>query len=189
MPTSTRRKRSFYGGFPANPCRFPILHRRGGRPCPPAGNARFHGNPMRNRNILMGGQSRPPLQRVLKTTRVRQKSLRFPFRAGAGRCGHRPLQIATKNQRISRADRVVRPYKGYEKPRRSGEKSPRFPFRTVAGRCGHRPLQIATKNQRISRADRGVRPYEEYEKPRASGKNRRILKGGQSRPPLQAITI
>ena len=28
--------------------------RRGGRPCPPAGIARFYGNPMRNRNILEG---------------------------------------------------------------------------------------------------------------------------------------
>ena len=28
-----------------------------------------------------------------------------------GRCGHRPLQITTKNQRILWADRVVRPYK------------------------------------------------------------------------------
>ena len=57
------------------------------------------------------------------------------------------------------ADRVVRPYEGYEKPHASGEKSPRLPFRTGAGRCGHRPLQITTKNQRISRADRVVRPY------------------------------
>ena len=81
MPTSTRKKWSFYGGFPANPCRFPIFHRRGGRPCPPAENARFYGKPMRNRNIL------------------------------EGRCGHRPLQITTKNQRISRADRAARPYK------------------------------------------------------------------------------
>ncbi len=111
MPTSTRRKRPFYGGFPANPCRFPIFYRRGGRLCPPAGNARFHGNPMRIRNISMGGQSRPPLQRVLKTTRVRQKSPRLPFRTRTGRCGHRPLQITTKNQRISRADRAARPYK------------------------------------------------------------------------------
>ena len=112
MPTSTRRKRPFYGGFPANPCRFPILHRRGGRLCPPAENARFHGKPMRIRNIFRGpmwasaptnnhekstnfegGQSRPPLQRVLKTTRVRQKSPRLPFRTRTGRCGHRPLQM------------------------------------------------------------------------------------------------
>ena len=58
---------------------------RGGRPCPPAGIARFYGNPMRNRNILEGrcghrplqktsqdftilegGQSRPPLQMRVK---------------------------------------------------------------------------------------------------------------------------
>ena len=82
MPTSTRRKHLFYGGFPANPYWFSILRRRGGRPCPPAGIARFYGKPMRNRNILRGrcghrplrttsqnctilesGQGRPPLQR------------------------------------------------------------------------------------------------------------------------------
>ena len=28
-----------------------------------------------------------------------------------GRCGHRPLRTTTENQQISRADRVVRPYK------------------------------------------------------------------------------
>ena len=78
MPTSTRKKWSFYGGFPANPCRFPIFHRRGGRPCPPTGNARFYGNPMRIRNISMGGQSRPPLQRVLKITRVMRKIAASP---------------------------------------------------------------------------------------------------------------
>ena len=39
-------------GFPANPCRFSVLHRRGGRPCPPAGIVRFYGRPMRIRNIL-----------------------------------------------------------------------------------------------------------------------------------------
>ena len=48
---------------------------------------------------------------VLWAAGLRQKSPCLPFRAGAGRCGHRPLQITTKNQRISRADRVVRPYK------------------------------------------------------------------------------
>ena len=41
MPTSTRRKRPFYGGLPANPCWFSILRRRGGRPCPPAGKCPF----------------------------------------------------------------------------------------------------------------------------------------------------
>ena len=44
------------------------------------------------------------------------------------------------------ADRVVRPYEGYEKPHASGEKSLRLPFRTVAGRCGHRPLQKTSQN-------------------------------------------
>ena len=62
MPTSTRRKRPFYGGLPAKPRSFSILRRRGGRPCPPAGNARFYGNPMRIRNILMGRCGHRPLQ-------------------------------------------------------------------------------------------------------------------------------
>ena len=66
MPTSTRRKRPFYGGFPANPCRFPIFHRRGGRPCPPAENARFYGKPMRNRNILEGRCGHRPLRREME---------------------------------------------------------------------------------------------------------------------------
>ena len=79
MPTSTRRERPFYDGFPANACWFSFLRRRGGRPCPPAGIARFHGNPMRIRNILMG------------------------------RCGHRPLQTTAKNRRILRADRICPP--------------------------------------------------------------------------------
>ena len=220
MPTSTRRRWAFYGGFPANPCRFPILHRRGGRPCPPARNARFYGKPMRNRNILMGGQSRPPLQTgydrpVVSSNSVHQisavpryfgrkkssdfanvgriREIYIPRRRG--RCPHRPARNGrfmavfrrirvdflfyavgaddpvrppetpafTENrcefETFQWADRVVRPYEGYEKPHASGEKSPRLPFRTGAGRCGHRPLQITTKNQRISRADRVVRPY------------------------------
>ena len=112
MPTSTRRKHPFYDGFPAKTCRFPIFHRRGGRPCPPAGIVRFYGKPMRICNIL------------------------------AGRCGHRPLRTTTENQRISRADRVVRPYKGYWIER--------------VGRA---------KNRRVShfapwRADVGIGPYE-----------------------------
>ena len=41
MPTSTRRKRPFYGGLPAKPRSFSILRRRGGRPCPPAGKCPF----------------------------------------------------------------------------------------------------------------------------------------------------
>ena len=73
----------------------------GGRPCPPAGIARIYGNPMRNRNILEGrcghrplqktsqdftilegGQSRPPLQRVLdRTCGSGEKPPRCPFRA------------------------------------------------------------------------------------------------------------
>ena len=36
-----------------------ISRRRGGRPCPPAENTRFYGNPMRNRNIFNGPMRRP----------------------------------------------------------------------------------------------------------------------------------
>ena len=58
------------GGGRALLYRVSISHRRGGRPCPPTENARFYGNPMRIRNIL------------------------------TGQCGHRPLQISAKKQRI-----------------------------------------------------------------------------------------
>ena len=78
MPTSTRRKRPFYGGLPAKPRSFSILRRRGGRPCPPAGNARFYGNPMRIRNILKGGQSRPPLQMTVKNRTGHAKTAASP---------------------------------------------------------------------------------------------------------------
>ena len=63
--------------LPANPCWFSIACRRGGRPCPPAENARFHGNPMRNRNILEGGQSRPPLEASLKGYATQAADRRF----------------------------------------------------------------------------------------------------------------
>ena len=127
MPTSTRKKWPFYGGLPAKPRSFSILHRRGRCPHRPARNDRFmavfrrnrvdflfyavgaddpvrppenalfHGKPMRNRNIFNGpmwasaptighenstnfegGQSRPPLQRVLKITRVMRKIAASP---------------------------------------------------------------------------------------------------------------
>ena len=58
------------GGGRALLYRVSISHRRGGRPCPPAGNACFYGNPMRIRNIL------------------------------TGRCGHRPLQTASEKRNI-----------------------------------------------------------------------------------------
>ena len=81
MPTSTRKIHPFYGGFSANPRWFPLLHRRGGRPCPPAGKCPFsrrsdanpkHFNgpmwasaPTNDRagfHDFVGGQGRPPLQ-------------------------------------------------------------------------------------------------------------------------------
>ena len=56
-----------------------ISRRRGGRPCPPAGIARFHGNPMRIRNFLMGRCGHRPLHEVV-----------FPIPYRRGRCLHRP---------------------------------------------------------------------------------------------------
>ena len=73
------RKRPFYGGFPANPCWFAISCRRGGRPCPPAGNACFYGNPMQIHNISMGRCRHRPLHEVVFS---------IPYRRG--RCLHRP---------------------------------------------------------------------------------------------------
>ena len=66
----------------------------------------------------------------------------------APRWASAPTTDLTK-RRILRVDRVVRPYKEYEKPRGSGEKSPRFPFYAGAGRCGHRPLQTASEKRNI----------------------------------------
>ena len=74
MPTSTHP--TAQTGMPPRGGGRTLLHwvsislRRGGRPCPPAENARFCGNPMRIRNIL------------------------------TGRCGHRPLQTTAENRRI-----------------------------------------------------------------------------------------
>ena len=92
-----------------------ISRRRGGRLCPPAGNARFHGNPMRTRNILTGrcghrplqtsaenrkilegGQGRPPLQRVLKITRVMRKNAAFRV---SHRRGHEKRRISHRRGR------------------------------------------------------------------------------------------
>ena len=107
MPTSTRKKRPFYVGFPANPYWIPISPRRGGRLCPPAGIVRFYGKPMRIRNILKGrcrhrplqttsqnctilegGQGRPPLQGAMMNRNV------FCFSPRRGRCPHRPAGSA-----------------------------------------------------------------------------------------------
>ena len=74
---STRRKRPFSRKSDANSYYFNVFRRRGGRPCPPAENVRFHGNPMRNRNILEGGQSRPPLQASLKGYATQAADRRF----------------------------------------------------------------------------------------------------------------
>ena len=56
-----------------------------------------------------------------------------------GQCGHRPLQTTAKIQRILRADRVVRPYKGYWIERVGRAKIAAFPILRRRGRCPHRP--------------------------------------------------
>ena len=103
MPTSThppKRKHPRAGADGRYCTGFQFSPRRGGRPCPPAGIARFYGNPMRNRNILEGrcghrplqktsqdftilegGQSRPPLQTVLENRVQVEKPPRCPFHA------------------------------------------------------------------------------------------------------------
>ena len=81
MPTSTRKKRPFYGGFPANPCWFSF------------------------RAVGADDPVRP--QETPVFTEIRCEIATFSM----GRCRHRPLHPTTKIQRILRADRVVRPYK------------------------------------------------------------------------------
>ena len=103
MPTSTHPPKWKYPrvGADGRYCTgFQFSPRRGGRPCPPAGIARFYGNPMRNRNILEGrcghrplqktsqdftilegGQGRPPLQPVLENRVQVEKPPRCPFHA------------------------------------------------------------------------------------------------------------
>ena len=78
MPTSTRKKWPVYCGFPAKPCWFSILRRRGGRPCQNCpvlwksdANPQHFNGPMwasaptnihEKSTNFEGGQSRPPLQ-------------------------------------------------------------------------------------------------------------------------------
>ena len=181
---------------PAKTCRFSISRRRGRCPHRPAGNGRFMAVFRRVRvdfPFRVVGADDPVRPR--KTTVFTENRCEFATFL-KGRCGHRPLRKAAKNQRISRADRVVRPYKGHKKPRRSGEKSPRLPFRTVAGRCGHRPLQITTKNQRISRADRAARPYKRdtidrlyHRIPYIKYRPCRDISGARNRPILQTSGV
>ena len=121
FPVSRRRGRCLHrpaetSGFTEIRCEFVficVFRRRGGRPCPPAGIVRYYGKPMRIRNNLKG------------------------------RCGHRPLRTTTENQRISRADRVVRPYKGYWIDRVGRAKIAVFPVSRRRGRCPHRPAEAS----------------------------------------------
>ena len=56
-----------------------ILHRRGGRPCPPAENARFYGDLMRNRNILKGRCGHRPAESTRFMVIFRRIRVDFPF--------------------------------------------------------------------------------------------------------------
>ena len=154
-----------------------VPRRRGGRPCPPAGNACFYGKPMRIRNILMGRCGHRPLHEVV-----------FPIPYRRGRCLHRPAGNARFMVVFRRIREIAVPR------RRGGRPCPpagvvRFygdPMRirnVLMGRCGHRPLRTTTEKRRILRADRVVRPYKGYEKPRGFGGRM----GGQGRPPLQTV--
>ena len=82
--------------------RFVFAALRGGRPCPPAENASFYGNPMRIRNISMG------------------------------RCGHRPLQKTSQDFTILEGGQGRPPLQRVlDRPCGSCEKSPRFPSYAV----------------------------------------------------------
>ena len=94
-----------------------IPRRRGRCPHRPAGNGRFMAVFLRTRadfpfSTVGADRVVRPYEEYEKPHASSEKSPRLPFHTRTGRCGHRPLQITTKNQRISRADRVVRPYKG-----------------------------------------------------------------------------
>jgi hypothetical protein len=68
-----------------------------------------------------------------------------------GRCGHRPLQTATKNSTNFEGGQSRPPLQPVLENRVWVEKSPRFPFRVGVGRCRHRPLQMVLKITRVRR--------------------------------------
>ena len=161
MPTSThsaaKTEIPLWGGGRALLYRVSISHRRGGRPCPPAGIVRIYGNPMQNRNISMGRCRHRPLHEVV-----------FPIPYRRDRCPHRPTLRNGNTPAWGRKGVIVQGFVfhpvGADAPVRPPETA-RFhgnPMRNrniSMGRCGHRPLQTTAKNRRILRADRVVRPY------------------------------
>ena len=145
----------------------PIVHRRGGRPCPPAENARFCGDPMRIRNILMGRCRHRPLQPTSQTQHfpiLRRRggrpcppaeNARFcgdPMRIRnilMGRCRHRPLQPTSQTQH--------------------------FPILRRRGRCLHRPTRNA-RFMAVFRRNRVDFPF--Y-----------VVGGGRPCPPAEALFL
>ena len=118
-----------------------------------------------------------------------------------GRCRHRPLQITTKIQRILRADRGVRPYKGYWIDRVGRVKIAAFSILRRRGRCPHRPT-LQNENTPVG-ADgrycigfrfsprRGGRPCPPAGIARIYGnpmQNRNILEGRCGHRPLQTTS-
>ena len=129
MPTSTRKKRPFYGGLPAKPRSFSILRRRGGRPCPPAGKCPFLRKSYANSQHFEGPMRRPQASFEAQPHNAR---LLGPMWASSPTNGHEnstnfeggqsrpPLQMTVKN-------------------RTGHAKTAAFPISRRRGRCPHRP--------------------------------------------------
>ena len=107
---------------------------------------------------LEGGQSRPPLQRVLKTRRVRRKLLRLPFCVVGVDAHIDPFRRQNGNTPVGGGRTLW--YRVSISHRRGGRPCPparivRFygnPMRIrniLTGRCGHRPLQTASEKRNI----------------------------------------
>ncbi len=111
MPTSTRKKRPFYGGFPANPCWFSF------------------------RAVGADDPVRP--QETPVFTEIRCEIATFSM----GRCRHRPLQTATKIQRILKGGQSRPPLQMTVKNRTGHAKTAAFPILRRRGRCLHRPAR------------------------------------------------
>ena len=130
-----------------------------------------------------------------------------------GRCRHRPLQSATKIQRILKGGQSRPPLQMTVKNRTGHAKTAAFPILRRRGRCPHRPagndrFMAAFRRNRVHflfyavGADDPVRPQEtpvftknrceiatfsmgrcRHRPLQTATKIQRILKGGQSRPP------
>ena len=153
MPTSThpaapKRKHPRAGADGRYCTGFQFSPRRGGRPCPPAGIARFYGNPMRNRNILEGrcghrplqktsqdftilegGQGRPPLQKT-------SQNAIFSVSRRRGRCLHRPT---LQNGNTPARGGWALLYRVSFSPLQNASQNAIFSVSRRRGRCPHRP--------------------------------------------------